>query len=156
MLTIRVIAVGKDKDAWVSDGCAHFEKLLSRWAEVQWQFVKPGAISHSLSPDQIKAREADDLVRALRGRAYIALTDRGKKLDSIGFSRQLQKWLTHFGGELTFIIGGAYGLDSQIEREAQMELSLSPLTFSHQLVRLVLLEQLYRGFSILHNTEYHK
>jgi 23S rRNA (pseudouridine1915-N3)-methyltransferase len=156
VLTIRVIAVGKDKDAWVSDGCAHYEKLLSRWAQVHWQFVKPGAISASFSPDQIKAREADDLVRALRGRAYIALTDGGKKLDSLAFSRQLQKWLTSSGGELTFVIGGAYGLDSQLEQKAQIALSLSPLTFSHQLVRLVLLEQLYRGFSILHNTEYHK
>ena len=156
MLTIRIVAVGKDKDEWVSQGCTHFEKLLSRWARVDWQKVKPGAISSSLSPEQIMANEAEALVRVLKGATFVALSDQGKRYDSQGFSQQLQKWLVTFGSEIVFVIGGAYGLAPEILTGAQVQLSLSPLTFSHQLVRLVLLEQLYRGFSILHNTGYHK
>lgn len=156
MLTIRIVAVGKDKDEWVSQGCTHFEKLLSRWARVDWQIVKPGAISSSLSPEQIMANEAEALVRVLKGATFVALTDQGKRYDSQGFSQQLQKWLVTCGGEIVFVVGGAYGLAPEILTVAQAQLSLSPLTFSHQLVRLVLLEQLYRGFSILHNTGYHK
>ena len=156
MLTIRIVATGRDKDAWVSEGCAHFEKLLCRWAQVQWQMLRAGSVSGALSPVQIMAREAEELAKALKNVAYVALTDRGTRYDSRVFASQLQTWLASCGGELVFVIGGAYGLDPQIIERAQSQLSLSPLTFSHQLVRLVLLEQLYRGFSILHNTGYHK
>lgn len=156
MLKIRIVAVGKNKDRWVSDGCAHFEKLLSRFALVEWSIVSPAKHSGSLSSQEIKKDEAKRLMSLLNKGTIIALSDIGKKVDSLSFSKILERVQISSKGTVTFVIGGAYGLGDLVLSNANMILSLSSLTFSHQLVRLVLLEQLYRGFSILHGTDYHK
>ena len=109
-----------------------------------------------MSASEVKKREAARILKALDKGFHIALADKSTGLDSHGLARQLEKWQTRCGGCIEFIIGGAYGLDESVLEQAELVLSLSPLTFSHQLVRLVLLEQLYRAFSILHNTDYHK
>ncbi len=155
MVKITIVAVGKDKDRWVSDGVAHYTKLLSRWASVRilTPVVKTAA---SLSPVEVKRLEADALRPHLDDGICIALADTGKTYDSAVFAKTVERYSITGGGRVTFLIGGAYGLDESILSGATEVLSLSPLTFSHQLVRLVLLEQLYRGFSILHGTDYHK
>ncbi len=155
LLKIRVIAVGKDKDRWTTESCAHFEKLLSRYARVEWKIVSP-AKGSSLSPDLIKKDESERILKALGKGLVVALADTGESLDSPSFARKLEKWQTISGGTLNLVVGGAYGLNSAIMKRADSALSLSPLTMSHQLVRPVLLEQLYRAFSILHGTDYHK
>lgn len=156
MIRIRLIAVGKDKDTWVSDGCAHFEKLLSRYANLLWTILPSEKAAKGLTPTEIKKREAKRITEKLKKGLTVALADSGRSLDSGEFAKQLEVWLGHSGGVISFIIGGAYGLDASIVKGSDYVLSLSPMTFSHQVVRLVLLEQLYRGFSILHNTDYHK
>jgi len=156
LLKITIIAIGKDKDAWVSDGAAHFEKLLGRWCRIHWRMLNSPVKSSSLSPDEIRRAESEPIRRELgRGHA-IALTDRGRRFTSEEFATHLERLQVSAGGEILFVIGGPYGLDQSVLDRADEQLSLSPLTFSHQLVRLVLLEQLYRGFSILHGTDYHK
>ncbi len=156
MLKIRLILVGKDKDAWVADGIAHYRKLLSRFASLDIVTLPGVKAASSLSPSEIMAKEHDQIVRKLGKGFTVALADSGKKMDSMSFSKWLSKVQVSGSGELTFVVGGAYGLDKRLLDSADLILSLSPLTFSHQLVRLVLLEQLYRGFSILHGTDYHK
>lgn len=156
MIRIRLITVGKNKDTWVSDGCAHFEKLLSRWANCSWTILPSEKGAKGLTPAEIKKREAVGISKQLKKGLTVALTDSGRSFDSHAFARQLEVWQGHSGGVISFIIGGAYGLDDSIVDDSDHVLSLSPMTFSHQVVRLVLLEQLYRGFSILHNTDYHK
>ncbi len=156
MLKVHLICVGKDKDAWITDGCAHFKKLLSRYAEVSWRILSAEKSGSGLSASEVKKREAVRILKALDKGFHIALADKGTDPDSRGLARQLENWQTRCGGCIEFIIGGAYGLDESVLDRADLVLSLSPLTFSHQLVRLVLLEQLYRAFSILHNTDYHK
>jgi len=153
---IKIIALGRDKDEWISTGCAHYTKLLSRWVRIDWRIISNSKIPSSLSPAEIMIAEAELIANELPPRGLIVLTDSGRQFDSIAFSKELQKWQTNFGAELTFLIGGAYGLDSTILDRANVILSLSSLTFSHQLVRLVLAEQLYRGFAILNGTDYHK
>jgi len=156
LLKITIIAIGKDKDRWVSDGAAHFEKLLGRWCRIGWKLLVSPARSVSLSPDEIRRAENDVLLKEL-GRGYvIALSDKGRSWTSEEFASHLEHLQVIAGGEVTFLIGGPHGLDPAALERADERLSLSPLTFSHQLVRLVLLEQLYRGFSILHGTDYHK
>lgn len=86
----------------------------------------------------------------------VAMHDGGIKHDSRSFARQIEKWQTRSAGCINFLIGGAYGLDTATIEEADSVLSLSSMTMSHQLVRVVLMEQLYRAFSILNNTDYHK
>ena len=156
MIKIKLIAIGKDKDQWVADGQAHYKKLLSRFAQVESQYLPALKTASSLSPDEIKKKEAELFTKKLQNDSYIALVDNGKQFDSIIFSKQLEKQILNSQGSLTFLIGGAYGLHNSLLSKADLKLSLSPLTFSHQLVRLVLFEQLYRAFTIINNTEYHK
>lgn len=156
MVKINIIVVGKDKDWWVTDGIAHYEKLLSRYAKIKWTIVTAPVKSTKLSSEEIKIQEAKLLKKHLAGGTIISLTDKGRQFDSHKFSKKIESWLARSSGELRFVIGGPYGLDDSIIKSANDSISLSPFTFSHQIVRLVLLEQLYRAFSILHNTDYHK
>lgn len=155
VLKATIITVGRDKDRWISDGVAHYVKLLSRWCSVDIQTVSPKTAA-SLSPVEIKRIEAEALKPRIDFRTTVALSDSGKTMDTPQFAVWLEHVQSTGGGQVRFVIGGPYGLDDSILRGASEVLSLSPLTFSHQLVRLVLLEQLYRGFSILHGTDYHK
>ena len=156
MLKVRIIAVGKDKDPWVSEGCAHFEKMLARYSNCSWTILPAEKAAKGLTPSEIKKREAVRISAELKKGFHIALVDSGKTLDSFEFARKLETWQGHSGGIVSFVIGGAYGLDASIVDRSDFQLSLSLMTLSHQVVRLVLLEQLYRGFSILNNTDYHK
>jgi 23S rRNA (pseudouridine1915-N3)-methyltransferase len=155
VIKFRIIAVGKNKDQWVADGIAHFEKLLSRWARLDWTVI-PSVRSKNLSPAEVKRVEAERLTKHLARGLTVALTDKGQAHDSLALARKLEQWQTRSGGTIQFVIGGPYGLDSAILNQADIQLSLSPLTLSHQIVRLVLAEQLYRAFSILQGTGYHK
>lgn len=156
MLKITLLTIGRDKDRWVTEGLRHYQKLVSRWAAVELKAIPSPKQSASLSPDEIKAQEAAAIRRHLPAGRVVALTDTGTGYDSRAFADFIDKLQMESGGRVTFLIGGPYGLSNDLMASADDRLSLSPLTFSHQLVRLVLMEQLYRGFSILHGTDYHK
>ena len=156
MLKIQIVAVGKDKDHWVSDGCSHFEKMLSGFADIQWKIISSSTTSSSISASEIKKREGERLIKEFGKGINIALADRGELMDSPALAKKLERWQIQSKGMVSFFIGGAYGLDDTILNRSDLVLSLSSLTFSHQLIRLVLLEQLFRAFSILKGTAYHK
>ncbi len=156
MLNIRIISIGKDKDPWISDGCEHYRKLLSRYARIESLLLPSLKNSGSLSPDETKAAEGERLEKAIGPGYLVALHERGQILDSQAAAKRLQKTEVEARGPVSFVIGGAFGLDPKILKRADWLWSLSPLTFSHQLTRLILLEQLYRAYSILHGTSYHK
>ena len=147
--------VGRDKDAWVSNACDHYEKLLRKFARIEYETVSSPR-GHNLSPVELKRDEAHKLDKKLTGSFVVALSDRGDKLDSPAFANWFERTLTQHSNRLAFVIGGPYGLDDSILSAAGQRLSLSPLTFSHQLVRPVLLEQLYRAFTIFSGGDYHK
>lgn len=153
MVKIHIIAVGKNKDKWVSEGIAHFEKLLARYAKIRWTIVKP---VEKASASVIKSGGTESVPKYFNGGIVIALSDSGCQFNSIKFAQKLEKIMVQGRGEINFIIGGPYGLDKTILEKADEVISLSSLTFSHQIVRLVLLEQLFRAFSILKGTDYHK
>jgi 23S rRNA (pseudouridine1915-N3)-methyltransferase len=152
----RILAVGKDKTDWLTRGCAHYEKLLKRWARVSWTYLPGARDAASLSPAEIKKTEAAAILRKLDRAFVVALADRGETMASETVAARLEQWQVRGGGRIDFVVGGAYGLDEAVYRRADFVWSLSPLTFSHQIVRLVLLEQLYRALSILHHHGYHK
>ena len=156
MLKIRIIGIGKDKTPWVSDGCAHYTKLLSRWADVDWTFLPSPKFTAATKPAQVKTQEAKLFGKAIGTGTCLALADSGEKLDSLAFARLLEQLPTQGHSTIQFLIGGPHGLDDLILEQAEKVLSLSPLTYSHQLVRIVLAEQLYRAMSIIHGTDYHK
>ncbi|MBI5266935.1 MAG: 23S rRNA (pseudouridine(1915)-N(3))-methyltransferase RlmH [candidate division Zixibacteria bacterium] len=156
MRKIRIVAVGKDKESWVADGVAHYRKLLSRYASIELESVAKARLSASATPDEIRKTEGQAILRMVQGGATVALSDAGRRMTSSEFARALDNLTSHQRGVLTFIIGGPHGLDPKVISQADTVLSLSPLTFSHQIVRLVLLEQLYRAFTILEGGDYHK
>jgi 23S rRNA (pseudouridine1915-N3)-methyltransferase len=156
MRKIRIIAVGKDKDHWVADGLAHYTKLLGRYASVEIETIAKGRATAATDPESIKQDEAEAILKRVGDASFVALHDRGEVLNSVQFSRALEKLTANQRGVLTFVIGGAYGLDKSVQHAATKCLSLSPLTFSHQIARMVLVEQLYRAFTILEGTDYHK
>ena len=156
MIKIIITAIGKDKDPWVAEASAHYAKLLSKYAEITLNTLPSIKKTAKLSPAEIMRGESLLLEKHLNKTYTIALADFGKKMDSHAFAKWLEKLMTRSQGTVNFIIGGAYGIHQDILDRADETISLSPLTFSHQLVRPVLLEQLFRSFSILNNTDYHK
>jgi len=156
LLKITILGIGKDKSRWVTDACDHYVKLLSRYAKIEFEYAASPKAPASLTPDQIRAEEASRLMPRLARGFTVALNDGGHRIDSRGFAALLERWESACGGQMTFVIGGPHGLHIDVTKKADYSLSLSPLTFSHQIVRVVLLEQLYRGFSILQGTSYHK
>ena len=156
MLKVRIIALGKNKGDWVEGGCRHFQKLLSRYAKTELLELPAVRASSGLSPKEILKKEAVAIDKHLGTGMVVVLSDRGRTFDSRGLARKLEQWQATCGGTIQFVIGSAWGLDESVPERADVVLSLSEMTLSHQLVRLVLLEQLYRAFSILHNTDYHK
>lgn len=156
MINIRIASIGRDKDEWITSGCEHFRKLLARYARAEFLYLPALKGAASLSADEIKAKEAAKLSDVLGADFVIALHDRGRSFDSVAFARELERIESHARGALIFVIGGPYGLHESILKRADLVWSLSPLTYPHQLVRLIVLEQLYRAYSIQHGTSYHK
>jgi 23S rRNA (pseudouridine1915-N3)-methyltransferase len=138
---LTVLAVGKLRDAWVAEGCAEYEKRV-----------------RARLPLEIRElREGDDLVAKLpqRGRIW-ALDERGKQLTSAELAQALGELMRSGEAGLTCVIGGADGLSDEVRKRAHFVWSLSKLTLPHRLVRVVLLEQLYRALSILRGEPYHR
>lgn len=150
-MPIRILAVGKKHESWVYEGIARYEKRLKKPFLCDWVFLP-----HS-SRDGLAARqdESERLLSRLSDNEYVILLDeRGKMIDSPALSRLLLVPLES-STNVTVIIGGAYGVDETIHRRANFVWSLSPLVFPHQLVRLVLVEQLYRAQEIAAGGPYH-
>lgn len=138
---IRIIAVGKVRKGWVQEGVALYRKRL------------PGLVITELK-DSSMAKEAEAITAALyTDERLVVLTEEGRSVDSIAFAEQLRG---SGSDRLAFVIGGADGLDPGLKARASWRLSLSPMTFPHELARLLLLEQLYRATSILQGGPYHK
>lgn len=156
LLTIEIQIIGRDKDAWITEGVEHYRKLLGKFAKVTITVLNRRHDSSSLSPKEIRKTEAALFNQKPNKGITVALSDKGKTFDSREMATLLEQLVTRSNGHIRFLIGGPYGLDDELTAKADLILSLSPLTFSHQLVRLVLLEQLFRAFSILHGDPYHK
>ncbi|NLW03379.1 MAG: 23S rRNA (pseudouridine(1915)-N(3))-methyltransferase RlmH [Clostridiaceae bacterium] len=147
-MNIRIIAVGKLKEDYLRDAQKEYSKRLSR-------FCKLNIVE--ADEDFTLEKEADRIRKALTANSHvIALAIEGKKYDSVGFARYLENLMISGKSHISFIIGGSDGLDESILTEADNLLSMSDMTFPHQLARIILLEQIYRAFKIINNETYHK
>lgn len=148
---INIISVGKKHQAWIEPGLERYTKRLRRPYDVTWQLVP----SSPLQGDQARQDESDQLLRRLKGASYIILLDEtGQLMDSPTLARNLSQ-RHDYGTPVTIVIGGAYGVDERVRQRAEMVWSLSPLVLPHQLVRLVLIEQIYRSQQIGTGSSYH-
>lgn len=158
MFRVSVIAVGKLKDPWLREGFAEYQKRLAAYCQLSVIEVPEYRLPDDPSPAQIERGLAEE-GRAILDRAgktpFAALCIEGKALSSPALARFLEERQQAAGG-IGFVIGGSYGLAPAVKEQAVARLSLSPMTFPHQLFRVLLAEQLYRGFSILGGGKYHK
>ncbi|MDO4285522.1 MAG: 23S rRNA (pseudouridine(1915)-N(3))-methyltransferase RlmH [Eubacteriales bacterium] len=157
---IDIIAVGRLREPFYRDAAAEYEKRLGRYARIHIceaeEVRKPDSVSET-QRRQILAKEAERLRKYYKDGAYrIVLAIDGQSLDSVAFSEKMQSVLLGGNDTIQFVIGGAIGLDETLTREADLRLSFSKMTFPHQLMRVILLEQVYRAFRIMQNEPYHK
>lgn len=150
-MTLKIIAVGKKHESWVADGIDRYQKRLKRPFDVEWVLL-PHSAREGLTARQ---DESERILSRLNANDYVILLDeKGKMLDSPGLSRVLLRSLER-SQPVVIIIGGAYGVDDSIHARANLVWSLSELVFPHQLVRLILTEQLYRAQEIAAGNPYH-
>lgn len=150
-MPIRILAIGKKHESWVAEGIGRYEKRLQRIFRTEWVLLP-----HS-SWDSLAARqdESERLVSRLSSDEFVVLLDeRGKLVDSPSLAQLLLQPLER-SQNVTIIIGGAYGVNETVHQRANLVWSLSPLIFPHQLVRLILTEQLYRVQEIVKGSPYH-
>lgn len=159
-MRITILAVGKIKEKYFTAAIQEYSKRLSRYCkleiiEVSDEKTPDHASEHE--EDLIRAKEGDRLRRYIKEGAYvIALAIDGKQYSSEEFSDKLQGLGLHGESHIVFLIGGSIGLDTALLRQAEEKLSFSKMTFPHQLMRVVLLEQIYRGYRIMNGEPYHK
>ena len=141
-------------------GAAQYEKRLSSWTKLSIIELPEHRLSQTPSPAEISLtleKEGNLILSKIPPKAnVIALCIEGKLLDSIQLSEYLSAAAQRGVGHHCFIIGGSFGLSDKVKQAAHLRLSMSPMTFPHQLARVLLLEQIYRGFSIMNNSKYHK
>lgn len=148
--------IGKANDHYVKEGVTEFTKRISKYFPVEWNIIPVPKNSGMLSEMDLKKREGEMILQWLKQDDYlVALDEHGKQFSSEGLSEFLQERASASTKNLVFLIGGAFGLDAAVLKRAQLKWSLSQLTFPHQLVRLILAEQVYRACTILQNEKYH-
>jgi len=157
LVKIKVIVVGKTREGWIKQGILHYQKLLKRYAELQLVEIREEKITQSRKAENILEAEAKKILRYIEKHSLCVTLDvKGKNLRSESFAKLLEENLSRGHSEFIFILGGALGLSRRVLDACPIKLSLSQMTFTHEMSRLILLEQIYRGFSILKGTRYHK
>ena len=160
MVNIHLFCVGKLKEKHFAAACAEYEKRLGAFCKLTITELPEERLPDNPSQAQIDAaleKEAANLFQKLpKGAKLIAMCVEGKLLSSEALAAQVEKWTVEGASHLALVIGGSFGLHPSVKERAQLRLSMSPMTFPHHLARVMLLEQLYRGFKITEGSPYHK
>lgn len=159
MISVTIIAVGKLKESYLRDGCKEYLKRLGSFAKVNIIEINEERCGDNPSPSEIEnviTKEGERIIQKIpKGAGVIPLCIEGKEYSSPEFSKLIENSAMNFS-HLCFIIGGSFGLSDSVKALSKTKLSFGKMTLPHQLARLVLLEQIYRGFSISNNSKYHK
>ena len=155
-MKIQLWTIGKPHDKELKSAIDQFTQRCNNYFQVEWNIIAGAKNAGQLSEGELKKKEAEIVLQLLDKSDYlVALDERGQQLASEGLAEFINSRTNESVKRIIFLIGGAYGLDESVLRLAKFKWSLSKLTFPHQLVRLVLAEQLYRSFTILRNEKYH-
>ncbi len=155
-MKIKLIAIGKTDHKYMGLMIDEYVKRLGFYISFDFQILPDIKNTKSLTEKQQKVKEGELLLKHIDATDVVILLDeKGKGLSSVGFSEYIQKKMNSGIKQLIFIIGGPYGFDDVIYMRANGKISLSQMTFSHQMIRLFFIEQLYRAFTILKNEPYH-
>lgn len=155
-MNIKLIAIGKTDDKQLQSLIEHYTKRLSHYIKFELEIIPDLKKVKNLSEDEQKVREGKLILdKVANSDTLVLLDENGKQFTSINFADKLQKHMNSGIKQLIYVIGGPYGFSDEVYQRANAKLSLSLMTFSHQMIRLFFVEQLYRGFTILRNEPYH-
>lgn len=155
-MKITLLTVGKTDKDWVKEGMNIYISRLKHYIPFSVVEIPELKNVSSLTKDQIKTREGELILKNIRPADDVILLDeKGKEYTSMEFARIIQDKISYIGKDIVYVIGGAYGFSEDIFRRANSKISLSRMTFSHQMVRAIFVEQLYRAFTIMKGEPYH-
>lgn len=155
-MRISLVTIGKTDISWVKQGLEMYASRLKHYAPFEIIEIPELKNVAALTKDQIKIKEGEGLLKIIKSNDYLVLLDeKGKKFRSLEFAKFIEDKMSRSGRDLVFVIGGAYGFSSQVYARAEEKISLSDMTFSHQIVRTIFVEQLYRAFTIIKGEPYH-
>ena len=155
-MKIELWVIGKTKFDFIREGDKLYEKRIKRYVPFKTEVIPDIKNTKNLTSAQIKEKEGNEILKRLHTNDYLVVLDeKGKSFNSVNFANQLDKTFQRNSRKLIFLIGGSYGFADKIYRRSQEKISLSEMTFSHQIVRLMFLEQFYRGMTILRGEPYH-
>lgn len=157
---IKIIACGKLKEKWMKEGIAEYVKRIRPYDKIEVievQDEKAPETNSAAENEQVKIVEGQRLLKNVRDDEYLILLDlAGQDIDSVALANKIQDCYNHARSKITFVIGGSLGLSSELIARADFRWRISKTTFPHQLCRILVVEQIYRSFRILHNEPYHK
>lgn len=154
-MKLTLVTVGKTDVPWVREGLQLYAARLQHYARFEIKEIPELKNAGALGEEQIKAREGALILKETEGTEMILLDEHGKEYRSLDFAKEIQNRLNRGGRDISFVIGGAYGFSRDVYDKAAGKLSLSKMTFSHQMVRVIFAEQLYRAFTIIKGEPYH-
>ncbi len=155
-MKISLFVVGKTNHSYLSPGIDDYTKRINHYIPFNIQYIADAKNTKSLSQSQQKQAEGQNLLNAFDKSDYVVLLDeRGKEFTSKDFSSFIEKKMQTVAKRLVFVVGGPYGFSDDVYQRANEKISLSKMTFPHDLIRLVFTEQLYRSFTIMNNEPYH-
>ncbi len=159
MLNINIICVGKIKETYLREAIAEYTKRLSKYCHLKITEVPDEKLPNKLYPsviDEIKKKESKLITDCIKNDSYVICLDlKGKEMSSEDFSKKLEDISLHFNSTITFVIGGTLGMTEELLKMANETICFSKMTFPHQLIRVFLLEQIFRSFKISKNETYH-
>lgn len=159
-MNINIIAVGKVKEKYILNGIAEFKKRLTPHAKVNIIEVSDEAAPENLSNSEmeiVKSKEGEKILKKIKDQDYVVTLEiKGKNLSSEDFAKKIEDIQLNGKSTIDFVIGGSLGLSEEVMKRSNFALSFSKMTFPHQLMRLILIEQIYRAFRIINNFPYHK
>lgn len=155
-MTYSTISIGKTASEYVAEGCAEYERRLRRYGSFEWRYLSDVKNAASLPPEILSEKEGESFLREISTTDTVMLLDAaGQHYTSPDFARFLQKIANTGTKRVCFLIGGAFGFSAPVQARAAGRISLSAMTFPHDLVRLIFVEQMYRAMTILRGEKYH-
>lgn len=159
-MNITVVSVGKIKEKYLVAGIAEYEKRLSKYCKLTLIEVADEKAPEKLSEKDmliVKKKEGEKILSKIKENTYVVTLEiEGKQMTSEGFSKKIEDLMLEGVSDLTFVIGGSLGLSKDVIARSDFKISFSKMTFPHQLMKMILLEQVYRGFRIIRGEPYHK
>ena len=150
------MTIGKTNEKYLIEGISNYQKRLKHYTNFEMIEIPNIKNAKNLSEAELMKKEGELILKQIQSSDYLVLLDdKGKDFTSPKFAQKLQQWMLSGKKRLVFVVGGAYGFSEEVYKRGNEKLSLSKMTFSHQMVRLFFVEQIYRGYTILNNEPYH-